>query len=113
MGSRRSHDGALSPGSALRFGRDDRGERPNSAAPEPRKSAGGVRRKAKRSRFNSGAAKETSAVVGAGHRRAMQGWFSQIVIGVIVTVLGTLIANSVTGGRAGHHFASGYHGHRR
>ncbi|HET6389465.1 hypothetical protein [Hyphomicrobium sp.] len=43
----------------------------------------------------------------------MQGWFSQIVIGVIVTVLGTLIANAVTGGRGGHHFVSGYHGSRR
>ncbi len=34
----------------------------------------------------------------------MQGWFSQIVIGVIVTVLGTLIANSLVGGRGGGHF---------
>ncbi|WP_339085087.1 hypothetical protein [Hyphomicrobium sp. ghe19] len=39
----------------------------------------------------------------------MQGWFSQIVIGVIVTVLGTLIANAVTGGRAGHHFVPSFH----
>jgi len=39
----------------------------------------------------------------------MQGWFSQIVIGVIVTVLGTVIANAVTGGRASHHFIPSFH----
>ncbi|WP_156150705.1 hypothetical protein [Hyphomicrobium sp. 99] len=50
---------------------------------------------------------------GAGHRRAMQGWFSQIVIGVIVTVLGTVIANAVTGGRAGHHFVPSFHASSR
>ena len=39
----------------------------------------------------------------------MQGWFSQIVIGVIVTVLGTVIANGITGGRVGHHFVPGFY----
>jgi hypothetical protein len=40
----------------------------------------------------------------------MQGWFSQIVIGIVVTVVGTLIANAVVGGgRGGHHFIPGIH----
>ncbi|HEY8129750.1 MAG TPA: hypothetical protein VIF39_13740 [Hyphomicrobium sp.] len=39
----------------------------------------------------------------------MQGWFSQIVIGVIVTVLGTVIANGITGGRVAHHFVPGFY----
>jgi len=39
----------------------------------------------------------------------MQGWFSQIVIGIIVTVVGTVIANSIVGGRGGRHFSPGFH----
>jgi hypothetical protein len=40
----------------------------------------------------------------------MRGIFSQIVIGIIVTVIGTVIANAlVGGGRGGHHFMSGVH----
>ncbi|HVZ04235.1 hypothetical protein [Hyphomicrobium sp.] len=41
----------------------------------------------------------------------MQGWFSQIVIGIIVTVIGTVIANALVGGggRGGHHFVPGIH----
>ena len=31
----------------------------------------------------------------------MQGWFSQIVIGIIVTVVGTVIANSIVRGPGG------------
>jgi hypothetical protein len=38
----------------------------------------------------------------------MRGVFSQIVIGIIVTVIGTVIANAVVGnGR--HHFLPGIH----
>ncbi|AGK57494.1 hypothetical protein HYPDE_29078 [Hyphomicrobium denitrificans 1NES1] len=40
--------------------------------------------------------------------RLMRGVFSQIVIGIIVTVIGTVIANAVVGsGR--HHFLPGIH----
>jgi hypothetical protein len=40
----------------------------------------------------------------------MRGLFSQIVIGIIVTVLGTVIANAIVGGgRGGHHFLPGSH----
>jgi len=39
----------------------------------------------------------------------MQSWFSQIVIGIIVTVVGTVIANSIVGGRGGRHFIPGIH----
>jgi uncharacterized membrane protein YeaQ/YmgE (transglycosylase-associated protein family) len=39
----------------------------------------------------------------------MQGWFSQIVIGIIVTVVGTVIANSIVRGPGGRHFMSGVH----
>jgi hypothetical protein len=53
------------------------------------------------------------SAVGVGHRSFMQGWFSQIVIGVIVTVIGTVIANGLTGGRVGHHFAPGFYSSRR
>lgn len=43
-----------------------------------------------------------------GIHRLMRGVFSQIVIGVIVTVIGTVIANAVVGnGR--HHFMPGSH----
>ncbi|HVJ78210.1 MAG TPA: hypothetical protein VM620_10295 [Hyphomicrobium sp.] len=39
----------------------------------------------------------------------MRGLFSQIIIGVIVTVLGTVIANAIVGGgRGGHHFLPGH-----
>jgi hypothetical protein len=38
----------------------------------------------------------------------MRGVFSQIVIGVIVTVIGTVIANAVVGGGR-HHGISGAH----
>lgn len=38
----------------------------------------------------------------------MQGWFSQIVIGIIVTVVGTVIANEVVGGH-GRHMLPGIH----
>jgi len=41
-----------------------------------------------------------------GHARL----FSQIVIGIIVTVVGTVIANALVGsGRGGSHFMSGVH----
>ncbi|MFA5956152.1 hypothetical protein [Hyphomicrobium sp.] len=43
----------------------------------------------------------------------MQGWFSQIIIGVIVTVIGTFIADAFTGGHVGRHFAHGYHASSR
>jgi hypothetical protein len=43
----------------------------------------------------------------------MQGLFSQIVVGIIVTVLGTIIANAVTGGRVGHHFVPSFYSSRR
>jgi uncharacterized membrane protein YeaQ/YmgE (transglycosylase-associated protein family) len=42
----------------------------------------------------------------------MQGWFSQIIIGVIVTVLGTLLADAITGGHVGRHLVPGYHSSR-
>jgi hypothetical protein len=38
----------------------------------------------------------------------MRGLFSQIIIGVIVTVLGTVIANAIVGGGRGHHFLPGH-----
>ncbi len=38
----------------------------------------------------------------------MKSWLSQIVIGIIVTVIGTLVANSLTRGH-GRHFATGVH----
>jgi hypothetical protein len=40
----------------------------------------------------------------------MRSWFSQIVIGVIVTVVGTVIANGIIGGSKRHGFASGHYG---
>jgi hypothetical protein len=38
----------------------------------------------------------------------MKGWIAQIVIGIIVTVLGTIIANAVVRGHGRHSF-SGVH----
>ena len=38
----------------------------------------------------------------------MQNWMSQIVIGVIVTVVGTVIANAIIGG-GGRHVFGGSH----
>ena len=41
----------------------------------------------------------------------MKDWIPQIVIGLIVTVVGTLLANAVVGGGGSHgrHFISGVH----
>jgi uncharacterized membrane protein YeaQ/YmgE (transglycosylase-associated protein family) len=39
----------------------------------------------------------------------MRGIFSQIVIGIIVTVVGTVIANALVGSGRGHHFVPGIH----
>ena len=39
----------------------------------------------------------------------MQGWFSQIIIGVVVTVIGTLLTDAITGSHMSRHFAPGYH----
>ncbi|MET0407003.1 MAG: hypothetical protein ABW006_01410 [Hyphomicrobium sp.] len=39
----------------------------------------------------------------------MQGLFSQIIIGIVVTVIGGLITDAVTGGHMSRHFGSGYH----
>jgi hypothetical protein len=39
----------------------------------------------------------------------MQSLFSQIVIGIIVTVVGTVIANAIVGGRGGRHLIPGMH----
>ena len=50
------------------------------------------------------------SAAGSGHRQRMQGWFSQIIIGIIVTVVGTVIANSIVRGPGGRHFSmSGMH----
>jgi hypothetical protein len=49
------------------------------------------------------------SAVGRGHRSRMQSWFSQIIIGIIVTVVGTVIANSIVSGRGGRHFIPGIH----
>jgi uncharacterized membrane protein YeaQ/YmgE (transglycosylase-associated protein family) len=43
----------------------------------------------------------------------MQGWFAQIVIGIVVTVIGGLITDAVTGGHMTRHFAHGYHASSR
>jgi hypothetical protein len=37
----------------------------------------------------------------------MKGWMSQIVIGIIVTVVGTVIANAIIRGNGGKHFSGG------
>ena len=34
----------------------------------------------------------------------MRGWMSQIVIGIVVTVVGTVIANAIIGGKGSHVF---------
>ena len=39
----------------------------------------------------------------------MRGWTAQIVIGIIVTVVGTVIANAIIGGGSGRHFFGGSH----
>jgi hypothetical protein len=39
----------------------------------------------------------------------MRSWTSQIVIGIIVTVVGTVIANAIIGGSGGRHFFGGSH----
>ena len=39
----------------------------------------------------------------------MQSWLSQIIIGIIVTVVGTVIANALVGGRGGRHLIPGIH----
>jgi hypothetical protein len=39
----------------------------------------------------------------------MKDWIPQIVIGIIVTVVGTIIANAVVGGGHGRHFLPGAH----
>jgi hypothetical protein len=41
----------------------------------------------------------------------MKGWMSQIVIGIIVTVVGTVIANAIISDKGGRgFFGGGYHG---
>ena len=45
----------------------------------------------------------------------MRNWMSQIIIGIIVTVAGTLIANAIIGGGKRHPFGGGHfavRGHR-
>lgn len=39
----------------------------------------------------------------------MQNWMSQVVIGIIVTVVGTIIANSLVSGKGGRSFYSGHY----
>jgi hypothetical protein len=39
----------------------------------------------------------------------MRGWFSQIVIGVIVTVIGTVIADAIIKGKGGRGLFGGSH----
>jgi hypothetical protein len=39
----------------------------------------------------------------------MRGWVSQIVIGIIVTVVGTVIAQAIVEGGRGRHFIGGGH----
>ena len=42
----------------------------------------------------------------------MQNWMSQIVIGLIVTVLGTVIAHAIISGKGGRkYFGGGYYYH--
>lgn len=43
----------------------------------------------------------------------MRNWASQIVIGIIVTVIGTVIANSLIGGKGRHTFGGHYSGSPR
>jgi hypothetical protein len=46
--------------------------------------------------------------VSAYGRTRMRDWASQIAIGVIVTVIGTVVANMIVGG-GGRHFSGGGH----
>jgi hypothetical protein len=39
----------------------------------------------------------------------MQNWMSQIVIGIIVTVVGTIIANAIISGKGGRNFYGGHY----
>lgn len=39
----------------------------------------------------------------------MKNWTSQIIIGIVVTVIGTVIANAIIGGSGHRHFGIGYH----
>jgi hypothetical protein len=39
----------------------------------------------------------------------MKDWIPQIVIGIVVTVVGTIIANAVVGGGHGRHYVPGVH----
>lgn len=39
----------------------------------------------------------------------MQNWMSQIVIGIIVTVVGTVIANAIVGGSGKRFFQGGHY----
>ena len=39
----------------------------------------------------------------------MRGWMSQIVIGIVVTVVGTVIANAIIGAKGGRNFIGGSH----
>jgi hypothetical protein len=43
----------------------------------------------------------------------MRNWTSQIVIGIIVTVVGTVIANAIVGGSGRHVFGSHFSGPAR
>jgi hypothetical protein len=43
----------------------------------------------------------------------MRGLLSQIIIGVIVTVIGTLVADAFTGSHVSRHFVPGYHSSSR
>jgi hypothetical protein len=39
----------------------------------------------------------------------MQSWMSQIVIGIVVTVVGTVIAHAIISGNGGRYFFGGGH----
>jgi hypothetical protein len=39
----------------------------------------------------------------------MKGWISQILIGIIVTVVGTVLANAIVRGGHGRHSITGVH----
>ena len=45
---------------------------------------------------------------GASEGRCMRDWTSQIVIGIIVTVVGTVIANVIVGGSSRHVFGGSH-----
>jgi hypothetical protein len=38
----------------------------------------------------------------------MRGWMSQIVIGIVVTVVGTVIADAIVGGKSRHVFGGSH-----